>query len=225
MHASGIAITLRILSATSFLMAASALAGPAPLPVIDNERVTVWEVTLNKGDPGPPTPHAQSAVIMFLEGGTIRTAGPDGTSSTAHREFGDAVFVPRGSDASDVLISDGTAREIVIALKDAASPVIRNDSGLPPAFPRPGSVKALENERVVVWHYSWSPGVPTPMHFHDKDVVVAYRYDAALRSTTPDGASVVNTFTAGEVRFNKANRAHSELLTTPRESAVMAELK
>jgi hypothetical protein len=30
------------------------------------------------------------------------------------------------------------------------------------------------------------------MHFHDKDIVVVYRYDGSLKSTTPDGKSVVN---------------------------------
>ena len=63
------------------------------------------------------------------------------------------------------------------------------------------------------------------MHFHDKDVVVAYRYDAELASTTPDGKRVVNRFEAGEVRFNPAKRVHSELLVSPRASAVMTELK
>ena len=33
--------------------------------------------------------------------------------------------------------------------------------------------------------------MPTPMHFHDKDIVVAYRYDGSLKSVTPDGATVV----------------------------------
>jgi hypothetical protein len=39
---------------------------------------------------------------------------------------------------------------------------------LPPAFPRPGVKKILENERVIVWDCTWTPGVATPMHFHDK---------------------------------------------------------
>ena len=33
----------------------------------------------------------------------------------------------------------------------------------------------------------WAPNTPPPMHFHDKDIVVAYRYDGSLKSTTPDG--------------------------------------
>ncbi len=50
-------------------VAAAAMAGP----VIDNERVTVWDVKLAPGASGPATPHDEDVVIMFLEGGQIRT--------------------------------------------------------------------------------------------------------------------------------------------------------
>jgi hypothetical protein len=207
------------------LLAGSLPAVAQPAPVIDNERVTVWDIKLTKGEAGPATPNDQDTVIMFLEGGDIRTLSKDGKASTATRQFGDAVFVPRGTDATDTLMSDGRAHEIVVALKDHREPAIPNTTGLPAAFPRPGSAKALDNDRVVVWRYSWTPGVPTPMHFHDKDIVVAYRYDGSLKSVTLDGATVVNPYKMGDLRFNKGNRAHYELLTTDRQSAVMMELK
>jgi len=196
-----------------------------PAPVINNEQVTVWDVRLGKGDSAPATPHDLDAVIMFLEGGRIRTVAAGGKVSIAMRGFGEALFVPRGTDARQTLLSDGSAHEIMIALKDVRIPVVANTSGLPAAFPRPGSVKVLENDRVVVWHYSWKPGVPTPMHFHDKDVVVAYRYDGTLKSVAPDGTVVINPYKSGDIRFNKANRSHYEELTTDRQSAVMMELK
>jgi hypothetical protein len=207
------------------LLAGSLPAVAQPVPVIDNERVTVWDITLAKGEAGPATPHDLDSVVMFLEGGNIRTLSAGGKVSTATRQFGDVVFVPKGSDATDTLVSDRPAHEIVIALKDHPEPTIPNTTGLPAAFPRPGSAKVLDNDRVVVWRYSWTPGVPTPMHFHDKDIVVAYRYDGSLKSVTPSGGSVVNPYKMGDIRFNKGNRAHYEELTTDRQSAVMMELK
>jgi hypothetical protein len=194
-------------------------------PAVDNERVTVWDVRLAKGATGPITPHDMDVVIMFLEGGKVRTERAGHASTVASRTFGDVLFVPKGSDQRDTVLSDGGAHEVVIALKDHPGPAIVNDSNYPAAFPRPGSVKRLDNARVVVWRYSWKVGTPTPMHFHDKDVVVAYRYDGSLKSVTPDGASVVNPYKAGDIRFNRGNRAHYEELTTDRQSAVMAELK
>lgn len=214
-----------ILLFSASLLLASLPAWAQLAPVIDNDRVTVWDVRLAKGASGPTTPRDLDTVVMFLEGGRIRTAGAGGASTVVDRTFGDALFVPKGSDQTDTVLSDGGTHEIVVALKDHPSPVIVNNSGYPPAFPRPGSSKVLENARVVVWHYTWTPGVPTPMHFHDKDIIVAYRYDGSLKSVTPDGASVVNPYKAGDIRFNNGNRAHYEELTTDRQSAVLAELK
>jgi len=207
------------------LLGASLPASAQPAPVIDNERVTVWDIVLEKGTAGPVTPHDMDTVIMILEGGRIRTVTGGGKASTATRKFGDALFVPKGTDARQTLLSDASAHEIVVALKDYRVPAIVNTTGLPAAYPRPGSVKALDTDRITVWQYSWTRGVPTPMHFHDKDVVVAYRYDGTLKSVTPDGASVDNPHKAGEIRFNKANRSHYEELTTDRQSALIMELK
>jgi hypothetical protein len=155
------------------LLGASLPARAQPAPVIDNERVIVWDIVLEKGTAGPVTPHDMDTVIMFLEGGRIRTVAGSGKASTATHKFGDALFVPKGTDSRQTLLSDASAHEIVVALKDYRVPAIVNTTGLPAAFPRPGSVKALDTDRITVWHYSWTRGVPTPMHFHDKDVVVA----------------------------------------------------
>jgi uncharacterized RmlC-like cupin family protein len=207
------------------LAAASAATAAAAGPVIDNERVMVWDVKLAPGESGPASPHDEDTVIMFLEGGQIRTVDGNGKATTAERKAGDVVFVPRGTDATDTLVSGGLAHEVVVTLKDRKAAPIANTAGLPPAFPRPGSVKVLDNDRVVAWNYTWAKGMPTPMHFHDKDVVVAYRFDGSLKSVTPDGAAVVNPYKTGDIRFNKGNRAHYEELVDGRQSAVMMELK
>jgi hypothetical protein len=113
----------------------------------------------------------------------------------------------------------------VIDLKDHPVPTIANTSGYPLAFPRPGSKKILENERVIVWDYTWTPGVATPMHFHDKDVVVVFLDDGDLSSTTPDGQVTVNSFTPGTVRFNPRGRTHTETLVRGKQRAIITELK
>ena len=206
------------------------LAGAAPAfaaaPVIDNDRVTVWDVRLAPGDSAPATPHDMDTVVMFLDGGTIRTVAADGKATTATRQFGEAAFIPAGTDAVDTLVSGGPAREVVIALKPHAVPsAIPNTSGLPNAFPRDGVVSVLNNDRVLVWRYAWTPGKATAMHFHDKEVVVAYHQDGPLASITPDGKQVINNYKNGQLVFNRANRIHSELLVGPPQSAMMMELK
>src|SRR5436190_311715 len=132
---------------------------------------------------------------------------------------GHAVFLAKGSKAKP----DG--KGILIGLKDFKVEPLGNKSGYPAAFPRPGSKKLFENARVVVWDYSWTPGVPTPMHFHDKDVVVYYLGDGDLQSTTPSGEKTVNEYRPGMFRFNLRDRSHTETLVRGKQHGIMTELK
>ncbi len=178
-----------------FAMCGSALAQDAP-PLIDNERVAVWDTT----SPLPPAQHDFVAVSLSRKG--------------------TAVWGHKGDTPGEA-----GARTIVIELKDHPEPPLANNSGYPNAFPRPHVVKLFENDRVVVWSYRWNLDDPTPMHFHDKDIVVVYEEDTALKSTTPEGKSTVNEYKFADTRFNRGNRTHTELLVRDTGSAVMTELK
>jgi hypothetical protein len=175
-------------------------AGPqtALKPVIENDRVVVWDVT------GPATAQPLDSIIVSLSGS--------------------AAFLPKGMTPK---VGGGktAARSIMINLKDHPVAPIANTTGYPLAFPRPGSKKILENARVIVWDYTWTPGVPTPMHFHDKDVVVVFLDDGDLKSTTPDGQVVMNPYQFGMVRFNLRDRTHTETLVRGKQRAIITELK
>jgi hypothetical protein len=162
-------------------------------PMIDNERVTVWDVT------DSTTAQPVDSVVVSLSGSVA--------------------FLPKGSPPKIA------GRSMVIDLKDHPVPPIANTSGYPLAFPRPGVKKLLENERVIVWDYTWTPGVATPMHFHDKDVVVIFLEDGDLKSTTPDGQDVVTAYTSPTVRFNARGRIHTETLVRGKQRAIITELK
>jgi hypothetical protein len=132
---------------------------------------------------------------------------------------GSAAFVPKGTPHKI------TGHSYVIDLKDHPVAPIENKSGYPLAFPRPGAKKIFENARVIVWDSTWTPGVATPMHFHDKDVVVVFLEDGDLKSTTSDGKEVVNQYKSGIVRFNQRDRTHSETLMNGKQRAIITELK
>src|ERR1700688_1675976 len=161
-------------------------------PIGDNEHVKVWDTAV----PLPPSPHDFVAVSLSRKGTAV---------------LGHKGEVP----------GEAGARTVVIALKDHPLHPIPNNSGYPNAFPRPRVEKLLETDRVIVWSYHWNPGEPTPMHFHDKDVVVVYQEDTALKSTTPDGQGVVNEYKDGQAKFNLRDRSHTELLVRGTGSAVM----
>lgn len=179
-------------------------------PAIDNERVTVWDVTWTKGQTNPARGHDRDAVVMWTAGDKVRSA----------------TFSPKGDRRDEQgLAETNPPRSLIIELKDHPVPPLENKTGYPLAFPRPHVKKLLENDRVIVWSYRWNPGEPTPMHFHDKDVVVVYLEDTALTSTTPDGKKTLNEYKAFDIRFNKRDRTHTELLARGTGSAMMMELK
>ena len=199
-------------------LATPALAQSAA-PVIDNVRVTVHDVVLQPGSQAAAIEHAGGYVILYFEGGRIRAAN----GKTATHPSGGAMF-GHGGSTSDTALGK-PAHEIVVDLKDSPSNTVPNTTGLPPAFPRPGSKLILENNRIRVWNYKWLPGKPTPMHFHNTEVVVAYRGNGDVASTTPDGKTAVNHRNAGDIVFNLANRSHSEELVKGEQSGIMLELK
>lgn len=192
-----------VLKVSLFALALCAVAaGQTVQPIIDNERVTVWDVTWTKGQPNPlPRTEHDFVAVSLTKPGT-------------------AVFRHKGDTPGE----EG-ARTVVIELKDHKVPPLENKSGYPNAFPRPRVKKLIDTDRFTVWSYRWNPGEPTPMHFHDKDVVVVYMEDTALKSTTPDGKSVINEYKAFQTKFNRRDRIHSELLVRGTGSAVMTELK
>jgi len=198
-----------VIKLIAFTVACAALYGQDLKPVIDNERVTVWDVTWTKGQTNPARGHDRDLVTMWIAGGK---AGTTSFSSKSDRP------AAKGR-------SDAGGRSLVIELKDHPVPPLENKTGYPLAFPRPHVKKLLENDRVIVWSYRWNPGEPTPMHFHDKDVVVVYLEPTALTSTTLDGAKTLNEYKAYDVRFNKRDRTHTELLERGTGSAMMMELK
>lgn len=63
------------------------------------------------------------------------------------------------------------------------------------------------------------------MHFHDKDVIVIYHDRGTLDSVTPDGKHARTLHVPGEIRFNRGDRSHYELLVGGRRSATMIGLQ
>lgn len=168
----------------------------AAQPVLDNERVIVWDTRTAL----PASAH-DFVTVSLSQPGTAR-------------------FGRRG----EVPSKDGS-RSIVIELKDHAPAPIPNRSGYPLAFPRPHAIKLFENDRVIAWNVVWPVGAATPMHFHDKDVVAVFEATGALQSTTPDGQKTVSPNQFAQVVFAPSNRTHSEMLSSGQARAIILELK
>ena len=80
---------------------------------------------------------------------------------------------------------------------------------LPPAYPRPGATKMLENDRVVVWNIAWLKQ-QYPLHRHIYDLAGVY-YEAGDRMiiSTDDTKRPVKT-AAGDTAFQRSGVTHIE---------------
>ncbi len=225
-------ITLGILSGAVATFAGLFVQGTTPATptpdgikeLIDNQRITICEVTLTKGQKWPMEQYPEDTLIVPLTPISLRITSADGKATTASLGPGEVRFWPKGTHQAAEPANDG--RAIVAHFKEFTGPQYKNTSGYGSAFPRPRVKKLLENDRIVVWDYTWVKGEPTPNHFHDKDLMIVYLADGAIRSVTPDGKATPNEFKFAEVRFNPGNRAHyEEYVRGDGPRAIITELK
>jgi len=193
--------------------------------LIDNERVAVWDVAWEKGKPTPMFQNTLDMVTVDLENAEVRVSGAKGKAKPFTFKVGQAGFIPKGNSQMEEGTSDPTRHAIVVELKDVVVQPLEYNSAFPDAFPREGALKLLNNKRVTVWDYTWTKGVPTPMHFHTKDVVVVYLMSGEVRSSAIDGTITINKVEPGQARFNARNRTHTEELLKGASRAIIVELK
>lgn len=192
-------------------------------PILENAQVSVWDATWAPGQDNGTWD--RDTVLVFLTGGKLEATGADGLSHVVAHQTGDVEFVPKGPMSHRRGASQEPARTIVIQLEGASPPALANPTGLRDAFDRPGIEKVFANDEVTVWRYTWAFGKRTPLHFHPRDTVVVYLADGVLKSTTPDGKSVLNPNSFGFTKFSPRGRTHYEELVEGKASAVMVELK
>jgi quercetin dioxygenase-like cupin family protein len=115
---------------------------------------------------------------------------------------------------------------ILFALASVAFIASLKAQGFPPAFPREGSRKVLENSRVIIWDATWPKGKATVLHEHPVDYLSVTVVEGAVKITARDGTSSVATAPFGIVRFNPKGTIHAEEGVSDQERrAIMVELK
>jgi hypothetical protein len=192
-------------------------------PILQNEQVTVWDATWVQGQTSPNW--ERDTVLVFLTPGSLEMTGVDGHPNVVSHQTGDVEFVPKDSTSHPRFVSKEAVRTIVIQLQGHSPPPLANTAGVRDAFDRPGIEKAFDNDEVTAWRYTWALGKQTPLHFHARDVVVVYLANGVLKSTTPDGKSVLNPHSFGFTKFSPRGRVHYEELVEGNARAVMVELK
>lgn len=198
---------------------------PGAVQLLDNERVSMWDVTWLKGKPSPMHRHRYDLVGVYLVGSAIKVTLPDGTSRESTVEPGFILYQREGVTHVEEGMADIPRHAILTDIKGGPIGAMANTSGYPAAFPRAGAKQAVDNEKVTIWEYAWTVGKSTGMHFHDKDTFAVFLSDGELKSTTPDGKSDVAKVKRGDTRFSPRGRVHAEELVSGAIRAVITELK
>jgi hypothetical protein len=95
-------------------------------PIMDNERVAVWDFTWTRGVPEAMERTTSNAIWVSIA-----------------PVAGQAVYWPKGSVRQAAPSSGSAARSIVVALKDSPPSTMENKSAYPNAFPRSAAKKVL----------------------------------------------------------------------------------
>jgi hypothetical protein len=205
---------------------------PPPFPrdgatkLVENERVTVWDVTWSKGVRTPMHQHRLPAVgVVITPGQVVMTMG-DGTSRAAPlNQQSQVLYSNPGMTHAEEGHSVTPARAIIAELKGGEpAGSLAGPADVPLAFPRVGAAKLLENDRVAVWEVTW-PSPEAPLHFHARDVVVVGIDAGTTRSLPRDGQPTIFEWHQGEVRFSRRGLVHREEVVSGKPRVITIELK
>lgn len=99
-------------------------------------------------------------------------------------------------------------------------------ANLPPAYPRAGATKILDNDRVQVWDIAWPKGQASPLHRHVYDLAGVYYEPGDRMIISPDGAKRQVSTPAWATTSQRAGLTHiEEGISDSPLRAVFVELK
>lgn len=173
--------------------------------LFENERVIAWRLASDERAEPLVRDQRLPGVIVTLADGAVRIV--DDINTVMTREV-----VP-------------ASRVVLVAIKGHSHDRLQTPIGMIPAFPREWARRVAENDRVTVWEVTWTKGLKTPPHFHDKDIVAVYLDTGTVRSIALSGEITATPRLAGDTVFIRRGRAHiEECIEGPRRDIVI-ELK
>ena len=111
--------------------------------LLENDRVTVWDVVWPKGQPTALHRHPYALAGVYLKPGTRVITDADGSKRNVTNEAGGITFQLKGLTHVEEGTSDAPLHAIMIELKQDAPIGDDPSADLPPAFPREGAKPLL----------------------------------------------------------------------------------
>jgi hypothetical protein len=85
-------------------------------PLLDDERVTIWDYTWGPGARGPMSRYPRDTILIWLANGTLRLASPGGSPAVIDVAPGQIRYKRRGTVEAEEVLS-GSPRAMVFAFK------------------------------------------------------------------------------------------------------------
>jgi hypothetical protein len=84
--------------------------------LMDNARLTVWDLSFEAGKPTVTHFHSKDVVVVYLGNAETSSTTPDGKTTVSTVAYGQVKFNPRNRTHSELLVK-GTHRVIAVELK------------------------------------------------------------------------------------------------------------
>jgi hypothetical protein len=163
--------------------------------VLDNDKVTVWDVTWEKGKATPLHELGLDQVSVTVADGVVKTTRADKSATVDLSRLGAVRMEPKGTIVSEEGISERPRRAIVVQIKPYSAAKLdpklaeglkeARGKQIPGQFPREGSIKLFEDEHLVLWDDTWpiNKGLG-PLHAHYESVVGVFIEPGVLAPET-----------------------------------------
>lgn len=173
--------------------------------ILDNGRVTVWEVNWQHGVKQPYHRHKYDMAGVYLRYGVITVTNPDGSATSGQTfEVPRPYYQPKGITHREEATGkpgDPERLAIMIDLKDVPASPAPITGPEPPAFPREGAKNVLENERIRMWDLTWSPSAPVRPVRYAQDAVEVVVTGGTFTVRSADGKETARVVAPKDARF------------------------
>ena len=179
---------------------------------------------------------ASSAPALIAGGGGFTTDGAsiggrlitnlDGTKREAMTPVGNLSTTKQGTTHIEEGTTDPPLRAVFVELlHDGPSGRLDTSSTVPPAFPREGAVKPLDDERVTVWDYTWHAGASSSPTRYPHNTLTVWLGAGSVRVAASDGKTASFTVEPGDTRYSEAGTVERIDIVSGAPRAMVFEFK
>jgi hypothetical protein len=223
------AFTRRQFVAAGSVLAISAAVGAQTYPpafprptakkLVETDRIVVWDIVWPKGYATPLHRHLYDQVgTYYATGGRIITT-PEGEKRSSTTPVGALSTTKKGTTHIEEGASDPPLRAVFIEMKkDTGSGQQEAASATAPPWIRDNAKSLLDDERVVVWDYTWKAGAPAAVTY-TRETVAVWLGSGKIRLTPRGGtAQIVDVVPGKTVRYTRGSEETVEVVEgAPRE--------